>query len=186
MTEDSGLTFRGLAVSPGDLLVDEDAFLCYNQFYGFQVGGRARWEQPNFYVDVTGKVGMGVTDQRVRIEGFSGLASPFGNLTTPGGILAVATNSGEHNRQVFGVVPELGVNVGMDLCRNWRFKAGYTFLMWNGVARPGMQIDRSVNTSQVPTDQDFSTVSGPARPRFEFKEEVFFLQAFNFGLEFHF
>jgi len=38
----------------------------------------------------------------------------------------------------------------------------------------------------VPTDQDFGGAVGAARPQFQFREEVFWLQSFNFGIEFHF
>lgn len=186
LTDDSGLTFNGNPVFAGDILTDQDRFRTENQFYGFQVGGKLRWEMDRAYVDLVGKVALGVTDQRARIEGVSTLSSAGLFQSAVGGILALPSNIGEHNRQVFGAIPEIGVNVGVDVTNHLRFKAGYSLIVWNGVTRPGLLIDRSVNPSQIPTDQDFASVAGPTAPVFRFREEVFFLQTLNFGFEFHY
>ncbi|MCI0681876.1 MAG: BBP7 family outer membrane beta-barrel protein [Gemmataceae bacterium] len=184
--DDSGLNFKAVPLIAGDTLFDQDYFETNNRFYGFQVGGRVRWELDRAFLDFFGKLALGVTDQQVRIEGQSSLISAAGNLTSPGGILALPSNMGDHRRQVFGVIPEFGVNLGVDVTDHVRLKAGYSCLVWSGVARPGSQIDRAVNPVQVPTDQDFAGVIGAGRPEFQFRESVFFLQSFNFGLEFHF
>lgn len=184
--EDSGLNFKATPLIAGDILLDSDYFETNNRFYGFQVGGRGRWELDRAFFELFGKVGLGVTDQQVRIEGQSSLVSLAGNQTSPGGILALPTNMGDHHRQVFGVIPEIGVNMGVDVTENVRLKVGYSCLMWSGVVRPGSQIDRGVNPVQIPTDQDFGGAIGPPRPEFQFRETVFFLQSFNFGIEFHF
>ena len=173
LTTDSGLSFNGNPLNAGDIVIDRDGFRTENQFYGLQIGGKARWECERMFLDVVGKLAMGVTDQRARIEGSSTLVSAGLTESAVGGILALPTNIGEHNRQVFGVIPELGVNIGVEVTNNLRFRVGYAALMWNGVTRPG-------------TDQDFASVTGAARPAFHFREEVFFLQSFNFGLEFHY
>ena len=56
------------------------------------------------------------------------------------------------------------------------------FLFLSNVARPGNQIDRTVNTTQL-----FGTppVVGPARPAPLFNQSDFWAQGVNVGLEFH-
>lgn len=184
--DDSGLNFKATPLIAGDILIDQDYFETNNRFYGFQVGGKLRWELDKAYFDLFGKVGLGITDQQVRIEGMSTLLSTLGNQSTPGGILALPSNMGDHNRQVFGAVPEVGVNMGVDVSDHLRLKVGYSCLCWSGVVRPGSQIDRAVNPVQIPTDQNFGGAIGAPRPEFQFRETVFFLQSFNFGVEFHF
>ncbi len=186
LTGNAEIDFNGTPISPGDVIIDRDGFRTENQFYGFQVGGKLRWEMERAFLDVTGKVAMGMTDQRARIEGSTTLISPGLTQTAVGGILAVPSNIGEHNRQVFGVVPEVGINLGADITRHLRATAGYSFMVWSGVTRPGLLIDRSVNPVQVPTDQDFGTAQAGGRPAFRWREEALFLQSFSFGLEFHY
>jgi Putative beta barrel porin-7 (BBP7) len=56
-----------------------------------------------------------------------------------------------------------GGAIGYNLTYNLRATVGYTFLYWNTVARPGDQIDTSLNLSQL----DSGGLVGPARPRFD-------------------
>jgi hypothetical protein len=46
-------------------------------------------------------------------------------------------------------VPEAGIDVGYQLTRHLRAKAGYTFIYWTDVVRPGDQIDPTTNNSLV-------------------------------------
>lgn len=184
---DDVLTFLGDPVGTSDSLSDTDQFGAVNQFYGIQLGGRLRWEHERFYVDIFSKTGLGVSDQQVRISGTTSLTTPGGGVqSAPGGILALPTNSGEHNRHVFSVVPEVGVSFGVDVHRNLRVKAGYSFLLWTNVIRPGSHVDRVVNPALVPSDPLFGEGSGPGRPTFSFDSQVFWAHVFNVGLEFHY
>jgi hypothetical protein len=181
------VTFKGTPVAAGDVVTEQDLFDTSNTFYGFQFGGRVRWECDWAYLDAFAKVGVGATCQNVTIDGASTLSS--GGVIVDrarGGILALPSNIGEHDRTRLGVIPEVGLNVGVDLTDNVRFKAGYSFLVWNQVARPGSQLDRSINTGQVPADQDFGTVDGLNRPRTPLGESLLWMQTLNFGLELHY
>lgn len=186
LTDTAEIDFNGLPILPGDVIIDSDGFRTENRFYGFQFGGKLRWEGDHTFVDVTGKVALGVTDQRARIEGSTTLVSPGLTQSAVGGILALPSNIGEHNRQVFGVIPEIGINFGANITRNLRAMAGYSCLMWSGVTRPGLLVDRNINPVQVPTDQDFAAAQAGTQPAFRWREQVLFLQTLNFGLEFHY
>lgn len=179
--------FGGNTIAPTDTVIEEDQFRTYNRFYGFQFGGSVGWELPRFTLSAFSKVGLGVTDQRVRIDGASSVVSGGAiTQTAVGAILVQPSNVGEYNRQVFGVIPEVGVNLGFDVSKHIRLKAGYSCLFWSGVVRPGAQVDRVVNDTQVVTDSVFfnqPNVAGLPRPEFNFRETTFFLQQLNFGVE---
>ena len=101
---------------------------------------------------------------------------------TPAGLLVQSTNSGLHSRDVFAVVPELGVTVGYQLTARLRATFGYTFLYWSQVARPGDQIDLDVNPSQLTSDG----LVGAPRPQFQWIGSDMWVQGMNFGLDYRF
>jgi hypothetical protein len=174
--------FLGNSVPTGTLITDFDSFRTTNQFTGFQLGGRLRWDCGRCFFDLTGKAAVGADQESVMING----ATTVAGVTAPGGILAVPSNIGNHNRTVVSFVPEVGVNAGVNLTRWCRLNAGYNFLFWNNVVRAGDQIDRAVNGNQVPTAPDFGTAVGPSRPLFAFHESNFWVQYINIGVELHY
>ena len=174
-------------LNAGDAIGLVDQFKTVNNFYGAQAGlaGEIRWGR--FYVDMRGLIGVGVTHQRVDVTGQTQFFQPAGNLvsTQQGGLLALPTNIGGHTRTVFSVVPEVGLNVGYQLTDNLRIYVGYTVIVWTNVARPGQQIDRTINSNQLPTVAGPGSLGGgPARPAFSFHETTFWAQGLNLGLEY--
>jgi hypothetical protein len=185
----SGLTFNTIGVTPPETLADVDSFKTVNHFYGLQLGGGAGWEGKWLYANAFGKVGIGVTDQEVDINGSTTLFSPNGPQSAGGGILALPSNIGNHTRTEIGFVPEGGFNFGVKVTPCLRLTAGYSFLYWNAVVRPGAQIDRGVNANQVPTDSSFgsaASVGGPQRPAFHFNTESYWVNTLTFMLDFHY
>ena len=82
-----------------------------------------------------------------------------------GGILALPSNIGSYSRSVFGVIPEAGLTLGVQPINHVRLTAGYSFLYWNAVARPGDQIDPRVNRGAIPGDPTFGTAGrGRSQP----------------------
>src|SRR6202040_2758039 len=99
-----------------------------------------------------GKVALGATHEVVDIHGATVLTSPAGaTVVTPAGFLASESNSGHFTRDVFAVVPELGINVGCQITRHLRASVGYTFLYWSSVVRPGGQVDVGLSGTRIPT-----------------------------------
>ncbi len=184
---DNVLSFRGLPVPAGSSFVDEDDFDTANNFYGVQLGGKARWKTERLYVDLIGKVALGATGRRVSIDGSTVFTNNGVSTFATGGILAQSTNIGSRREVNFSAVPEFGLNTGWAILENVRLTVGYSVLVWSGVARPGDQIDRVVNPSLVPTDQNFGAPAGPnLRPTFTLRDQTFFVHNFNFGLELHY
>jgi hypothetical protein len=181
------LTFQGMPADPPNSLTDFDRFQVRNKFYGGQVGGRMHWRRDCFDLDVVGKIGLGSTQELVFINGLTALNSPgTPPVTNPGGLLTEPSNMGRFYHSTFGVIPELGINLGYWVTPQLRCTLGYNFLYWNRVLRPGNLIDRTVNPTQVARDPNFGNGLGDLRPLFQVHESDFWAQGVNFGLEFQF
>jgi hypothetical protein len=158
-----------------------DSFNTSNNFYGGQLGTMLTLKRGPWSIDVKTKVALGSTNQSVHISGSEVDTSlnTGAQVRFNSGLLALPTNSGRFGRNVFSVVPEVGVNIGYQVCENLRLFVGYDFLFWSNVARPGAQIDTTLNTTQ----QSGGTLVGPARPAFAFHNSDYWAQGINFGLE---
>jgi hypothetical protein len=182
--------FETIGAVPGDSISDVDSFYTANHFYGFQLGGSVGWEGKWVFVNGYGKVALGATDQEVDINGSSTLHTPAGNQVAGGGLLALPSNIGHHTRNVIGFVPEGGLDFGVKVLPCLRLTAGYSFMYWNAVVRPGAQIDRNVNPSLVPTDATFTQagmfLGNPQRPEFQFHNETYWIHTLTIGLDFHY
>ena len=180
------LTYLGNFVNAPNSLSDYDSFSTTNQFFGPQIGARISWEQKWFTLDAFGKLALGVTSEQTNINGTTTLISPNGNQTANGGILALPSNIGAHNRTEFGILPEVGFNLYVNLTSNVRLNMGYSLMMWNHVLRPGDQYDLGLTPGQIPGSPFYGNTTGPVRPAYRFNDSFFFANTFNIGLEFHY
>src|SRR5262249_34676112 len=118
--------------------------------------------------------------QTVIISGQETVTQAGGSPTvTPNGIFAWPSNSGRFHRDVFAAVPELNLNAMYHISPNWRLLGGYSLVYWTDVVLAGTEIDRAVNSTQIPGPQ-----VGPTRPLFAFHREHFWAQGFNLGAEY--
>jgi hypothetical protein len=181
------------ALSSTALVQTSDRFAVYNHFYGGQIGGRVTLRRSIFSLNLGGSIAIGGTNQVVKISGstaqfFSGfLATVFPNGVFNGGILAQGTNIGRFERNQFAVVPEIQVQLGVQLTPAIRGLIGYNFLYLSDVLRPGTQIDPVVNPSQnaaFPLAGP-GVLTGPARPApiLGLSETSYWVQGINLGLE---
>jgi hypothetical protein len=168
---------------PSAQIAVADMFDTKTNFYGGQLGARAEFRHKRWFLSVITKVALGDSNQAVDIHGLTvSSAQPVANA----GLLALASNSGHFTRDSFGVVPEIGGNLGFQFTQHIRGFVGYSFLYWTNVARPGDQVDTVINVNQVPTSVTFGAAGGPARPAFLFHSTDFYAHGVNFGLEFRF
>jgi hypothetical protein len=181
LQDDSFVTYLGQAVSPPNVVTTVDRFRTYNQFYGGQIGGRFEWGTGPFTVGVTGKVALGDNQELVQIGGVSALTTGVGTTPVPGGILAVASNSGRFFRDEFSVVPEVVLQFSYELTSHLEANFGYSFLYLSNVVRPGNQVDRAIAPTLVPTDFQFGTAPGSS-PAFQFHSSDYWAQGLTFGL----
>ena len=181
------MTFAGTPVDPTGSVSTYDKFDAENTFYGGQLGTRVHFERNRFSLDLTGKAALGVTQQLVVVDGGSFLRDATGGVVAamPGGILAQTTNMGRHYQNKFAVVPEGNADFSYALTERLVLRAGYTFVYWSSVLRPGNQIDRTINPGVVPTDAGVGS-AGPASPAFPYRTSSYWAQGANFGFEFRY
>lgn len=168
----------------GTTIFVQDRFSTRNQFHGGQIGtvfGR-KWGRVS--VDGRASVALGVTHQTLDIQGVQQRTRP-GQPTENfvGGLYAAGPNLGRFTKDRFSVVPEVTLNLGYDLTPRLKAYAGYNFLYWSNVIRPGDQIDRFVDLTYVPNAPDVP-FSGQERPQPTFTKTGFWAQGIQFGLEF--
>jgi Putative beta barrel porin-7 (BBP7) len=182
----AGLTFLGQLVRTGEPLFGVDNFSVRNQFWGPQLGGRVGYAFRNFNLDAFAKIALGVTQQSATIDGFgSAIVNPGGlRNTAVGSVYAQSSNIGHQFHNAFAVVPEVGLNISYQVTPRIAVGAGYSFLYWSSVVRPGDLVDRTVNRFIVPTDQNFGLGTGPARPAFNMHSTDYWAHGLNFSLLF--
>jgi hypothetical protein len=180
------LPFPGLLLNRLQTLTAADRFRASNSFYGFQLGARGEWNTGRLTLIGKAQVAVGDTQEFVLVQGLSSVAAPGApTVLVPGGVLAVSSNVGRHFQDKFGIVPELGLEVSYRICCSVEAHLGYSFLYWNRVARPGDQIDRTVEPALIPTDPRFGTAFG-TRPAFPFRNTDYWAQGLEVGLTFRF
>lgn len=172
-------------VDPPGSLFTGDNFSTANHFNGGCVGGRVNWAGDWLAVDAGARVSMGVTRQRVGIDGFSGsLTDPSASpVVVPGGVLAQSTNIGSSARNAFSVVPELSLGVSYSPTQWLLLRVGYQYLYWTGVARPGDQIDHQVADTSIPTSQFFGPTGAETRPARQTATSDFYAHGLTAGVE---
>jgi hypothetical protein len=171
----------------GSLGTVYDEFSTRNQFFGGQIGFDYEKHWGDWFVDARGKVALGNTHEILKISGQQTLTPPGGTTTTyNGGLLALPSNIGIYRRDRFTVLPELTLSVGYQFTENIRAYVGYNFLYWSNILSPGDQIDRVINPNQVPNFPPSAPVTGASHPLIPFKQNDFWAQGLNFGLEFRF
>jgi Putative beta barrel porin-7 (BBP7) len=166
-------------------IIEQESFRTRNQFNGLQAGLDGEWRFWNrFFVGWNTKFAMGSTHQILNIDGSTTFIAPapIGTIVQPGALLATPTNIGHYTQNRFAVVPEIGVKLGVDLNDHWRIFAGYNFLYWSSVVRPGDQIDTNVAPSFRPTIFGPGVGGGPHVPVAPLRTSDYWAQGFSFGL----
>ena len=168
----------------GNRVTLQDEFGADNRFYGGQLGLKASVQRKVVTINFLGKIALGGIQQAIDINGATNVLSPNGSKTHfKGGLLALRSNIGSHEQDKIAFVPELGVNIGLQLTRRLKACVGYSFLWVSSVVRAGEQIDPVVNVTQFPILSGNGPLVGPARPALKLAETDFWAHGLNFGLE---
>lgn len=167
----------------------KDSFVTDTQFHGIDFGWRWEFVKYRWSFNLLTKIAMGMNRQVVDINGITQSATlntdqqagepPFDVTSQAGGLLTQPSNIGHYSRDRFSVMPELAATLGYELRPGVRVTAGYTFMYWTNVVRPGDQIDLNVNSEFL---QGVSSAT-PARPAFSFQESDYWAQGLNLGLD---
>ena len=135
-------------------------------------------------IDLRCKIALGQMHQAADVDGATDVLNPDGSMTFfRGGLYALRSNIGRHRRNELAFIPEVGLNVGIQLTRHLKLFVGYSFLWISTVARAGEQIDPVINVSQFPIRSGDGQLAGRARPAPKFHGTDFWAQGLNFGLE---
>jgi Putative beta barrel porin-7 (BBP7) len=175
----------GLTV--GTLLSEYDRFSTRNTFNGVQIGVITEVVHCRWWFETRTTLALGNNRSLVNIDGQATAVVPVPNMpdqiiVTPAGLLAQGTNIGAYRNDDFAVVPQLGVSVGYEIiCGLWA-TAGYNFMYWSRVARPGDQIDTDVNLSQLSP----GGLVGLPRPAYTNAITDYWAQGLSFGLAYRF
>jgi hypothetical protein len=179
--------FQGNLFGPGSIISSVDNFHTRNQFYGGQLGARAIYTYGKVFAQVDAKVALGDTHQAIGVNGLSTLTMVDGTRTTAsGGLFAGPSRMGHFTADQFSVVPEGEFKVGYNVTNNVMVSVGYSFLYWSDVVRPGNQVNRNIDTREIPTSFNFvpGTTVNPQPPSFQHSD--FWSQGVNFGLTLRF
>lgn len=177
--------------NPADIWNTTDSFETRNRFYGLQVGARLAYDQGPWVSTLNAKVALGTMQQRVSINGYLE-TNDYTNYTNtqiyPGGYFALPTNSGDHSRNTFAVVPEFALNLGYRVTSQATVYLGYSLLYATDVARPGDQMNRNINPTMTVSWGNDPPVKpvGPAQPTFAFNTSDFWAQSLSIGVGYRF
>jgi len=167
--------------NPGSFILN-DNFQTRNQFNGVELGVQWMGRRGYWSLDMLMRMGLGNTLQQVTVDGSTQTTQTGASTTANGGLLAQRTNSGTFVRNQFGVVPELGATLGYQMTKRIRLTAGYSFIYWSNVVRPGDQIDTTVNPNLLPPENPTQTAF--LNPRFTFQDSDYWVQGLSLGGDF--
>ena len=165
--------------NPSNFFNTYDQFDAQNNFYGGQIGVKMTYENPWLFFNGTAKLALGGTSETVVTNGW--LSSSAGGAA--GGYLTQPSNLGSISQTQFAVMPGLDLNFGIRLSPWASVVVGYSFLYVSSVARPGNQLDHSVNASQSPLAFGPAPASNIASPALVLRDSDFWAQGLTFTLE---
>ncbi len=158
-----------------------DEFEAENEFHGGQIGLHGWQSSGRWKLHLLGKVGLGVNNARVNIDGQTINTVPgAGAATFNGGLLAQQTNIGQFEESQFTVIPEVALTLSHRIDECATLWLGYNMLYWKDTARLANTIDRSV--SQFPPE----TPTGTGNPKFQFQTDDFIAHGLSAGATFSF
>lgn len=166
--------------APGTIAVT-DRFDTENEFNGLQLGVVHRANFQRAWLESMLRVALGQNQQTVRINGTNTITEAGLTDTLQGGLLAQRTNIGQHSRDQFTMIPEVGVKLGIRVTKALSASVGYSVIYFPNVVRAGDQIDTDLNPNLVPPE--VVPFSGALRPRFTFNESDYWAHGLSVGGE---
>jgi hypothetical protein len=160
-----------------------DRFVTHNEFAGGQIGARLDCHKGCFAATVTTKLALGNTFETLDVGGLTTAVNGNTFAVYNAGFLALPSNSGHFTKDEFSVVPQVGLTLGYQAGQHCRFFLGYDFLYWTKVARPGDQINPTLDPAQVPSLTPNQPSQTAVQPQALFVTRDFWAQGVSFGLE---
>jgi len=164
-----------------------DSFATHNRFYGGQFGIDGKWWVfDKFCVEGAFKLGLGVTSEDLTIVGSQ--FRTFANGATAsytGGLLALPSNIGQFHRDKFAQVPEFDLKSSYPVMDHLTLTGTFSALYWSRIARPGQQVDRQLDITQIPNFplNPGAVPTGLGRPAVPFNQSSLWVIGASFGVE---
>jgi hypothetical protein len=180
-------SFFGAGLAPYNVTTT-DSVKTTNNFYGGQVGFRGDIGFGSYFINLTGKFGVGYMRQWIELEGNSTLTTAGVTSTQPGGLYNQAQDLFRHRRDQVALLGEGGVNLGYQIGSFLKIQGGYTFLWVNNVLRPTNSTPSYLVPNLVPTSPTYTGISGgtgPARA-ITTTDTDYHIHGFNLGVELSF
>jgi hypothetical protein len=172
----------GSGTPVGTTIEAVDRFDTSNEFVGGELGVSSLFRQGCWSLELLARLALGNTSSDVVIDGSTTTTAGGTSATNAGGLLALPSNIGTYSTNEFSVVPEVSLGLKYRISRQLEASVGYSFLYWSGVARPGEQIDRSLNLTQLPP----GPLTGAERPEFNFNTTDVWMHGLRGGLEYRY
>jgi hypothetical protein len=167
----------------GTTLFVGDRFATRNSFNGFDMGLTGEFRRGPWSLEWLAKVALGGTFTALDINGETTVTVPgLPSVTSPGGLLALSSNSGHFTRERFSAVPEFGIRLGYDITPHIRTTLGYTIFWWDPIGDATKSVDLNVNTNLLPP----AIPGGSAAPALLFGKSTLVGQGLDLGLEIRF
>jgi hypothetical protein len=171
----------------GNTLRVSDTFAAQNQFYGGQLGISSRFYPCHLMrLDFGAKLAVGTTHQEINIIGRQLRTLADGTqVNSSAGLLALPTNIGRHSEERFTQVPEIDFKVTALLAKWLDVSVGFTSIYWSRIMRPGLQIDRGLDITQIPNFPQGAgaTPTGLTQPFVPFRQSDLWLLGLSVGVE---
>ena len=175
-----------MLIPVGSTMTVRDRFKTNNDFYGAQAGIDYEFKRDKLSVGLRSSVALGNTHERLSVAGTQVVAIAGANPQAfTGGLLALNSNIGTRRDDRFSVAPEATLRLGYQMSEHIKLTAGYDFLYWTNVIRPGDQIDRILDVNRIPNFRTGSTIA-EVRPAPLFNTTDFWAQGINVGIELRF
>jgi hypothetical protein len=188
LAENFNLFYQSIGISgvyAGEYGTATDTFGTQNHFYGSLLGVRGRYSFGRMFVEASGSVAFGASNETLNVNGgfvsdnFQGLVR-----SGPEGVFAQPANEGQFSSVHFAVVPEVALKIGYDITPSIRVTIGYDFLYDSSVIRPTDQIDRNIPKGQ--TFLQGGTTVSTTSPSKIFRTTDFYAQGMSVGVAFRF
>src|SRR5262249_3095843 len=142
-------------------VISIDNFGTRNGFNGVDMGFRSQFSSGPVSLEVLTKVAVGGLSTTVGISGAQRTLVPGSDpVSSPGGVLALASNIGTYKDSRVKFLPEAGLNLKWQALSNLELRVGYSFMLLNGVARAGNQVDTII----TPANFGATTPAADSRP----------------------
>ncbi|TWU01150.1 BBP7 family outer membrane beta-barrel protein [Stieleria varia] len=168
---------------PGTLSL-VDRFETRNEFDGIQFGVLHRMTLQRAWLESSLRVAAGTNEQTINISGSNRAVESGVAIDSSGGLYAQRSNIGNHRRDEFTMIPELGLRLGVRLTRSLHATIGYSALYFPNVVRASEQIDTDLNPGLFAPGDD--PLTGAFRPRVLWRETDYLAHGLTLGGELQF